>query len=183
MAQTIETPIIETIRESLISAKRKELEEFVPDCFFDKRFLEECRRIDDVRMPGIIESLKKRNGYIKKFQTESKDVYFKNLSKGLWFRGSHPDIDVVYVGSINPSESEVIMSGRYVNQHLLALQLYNKRIPGFTPQFVLGYSPLGLITDPENIKELDEGKIVLRDLSKTNGRHVGNKIIEVYSKD
>ncbi len=115
----------------------------------------------------------------KIFRTESGSIYLRDSETGIWKRDNRGS-EKYYLGSFDDKEARVC-DGEYVNRIKINEYLIGGLFPGFVPDFVIGNHPLGLITEPDNIKEVSNGMVRVGDICGMQ-THVGHKILEVYKK-
>lgn len=108
-----------------------------------------------------------------KFVTSKGSLYFE-LSGEKWLRKKHTgedNRDVIYLGSINPFESEVYgASSKDTSKYRFSTELDQEvlsgDVSGFTPSFEVGNHPLGILYVPEKDSSIE--RFLRKTLSTVN---------------
>lgn len=126
-----------------------------------------------------------------RFITSRGSQYFQ-FPDGRWVRKKYDNTNehrAIYLGSINPSESRVYRPERGSFSTDLDQEVLSGLVSGFTPEFIEGNHPLGIVCDPgKAFFDEKSGRIILpkRKLRELLfGRQLdyhlgGDKITEVF---
>ncbi len=115
------------------------------------------------------------------FHTERGSIYSFDWERLLWQRvraDGSVEQGLSYVGSINPYRNLTLGSGSW--GPILA-QWQRGGIPGFVPEFRIGFHPLGVGVAAPSISELGQEVVKVREGSVVNAFHVGSKISEIIN--
>jgi len=119
----------------------------------------------------------------KMFETGKGSLYFRNSETGIWTRechDGHVSTPKVYVGSLDPARSDVVVGSDLCNPRLVSVQIAAGMVPGFVPGFRVGYFPLGLVLSPEDILEVGD-EVIRVPIEKAGfGVHIGHSISRVF---